>query len=288
MERREKIIGMLLAAPVILGLLVFIIVPLAITVYYSFTFGTGGAEFVWFSNYTKVYRSELFQLAAGNTAKFLLAGIPFILLLSLFLAILLDKAFAGSKLFRLAFLFPMLVSVASTVMAAQIFLAQKGAANAFLITLGLPVQNWLNTPWAFVVLLLLFLWKNTGYNIILILAGLQMIPKEYYQVAELDGARKCQQFRFITLPMLQSTLFFTFVISILNAFKSFREAFLIGGTHPHESIYLLQHFMNNNFENLNYPRLSVAALSVFSILFLIISVLYVIQLRAEKRGGIHG
>lgn len=287
MEKRNKVIGFLLALPVLSGLLIFILIPFLLTIYYSFTFGMGGNQFAGLANYVKVYNSEMFQLAAFNTTRFLLLGIPLIMVLSFFIAILADRVIAGSRFIKLSLLFPLIVPVASTVMVVEIFLAEKGILNTWFSFFGLPAEDWLNSPAAFTVLIILFLWKNTGYNVVLILSGLKMIPEDYYDSAALDGANSFQKLRHITLPLMQPTLFFTFVISLLNSFKSFREAFLIGGSHPHQSIYLLQHFMNNNFENLNYPRLSVAALTVFSVIFLIIITIYLFQNRKERkdRGG---
>lgn len=267
MEKRNRRTGILLALPVMLGLIVFILVPFVLTVYYSLTFGMGGAQFVGLSNYMKVYQSEMFRMAVWNTCRFLLLGIPLIMVFSFGIALLAEKALFCGRFIRLSLLFPLMVPVASTVMVVEIVLAEKGVLNTWLGFFGLPVEDWLNSPAAFTVLVVLFLWKNTGYAVILLLAGMRMIPKDYYDSAALDGANALQRLRHITLPLLQPTLFFTFVISVLNSFKSFREAFLIGGAHPHESIYLLQHFMNNNFENLNYPRLSVAAITVFAVIF---------------------
>lgn len=286
MKSREKWTGFLLALPVTAGLCVFVLIPFAITVYYSFTTGMGAAQFVGFANYRKIFHNEWFRLAAGNTARFLLIGIPGIMLLSFVLALLLHKITAGRNFFKLSLLFPLMVPVASTVMVVEILLANNGVLNSWLLSCGLPVQDWLHSDWAFPVLMLLFLWKNTGYNVILLSAGLQMIPDDYYQSAELDGAGWFARLRHITLPLMGPTLFFTLIISVLNSFKSFREAFLIGGTHPHDSIYLLQHFMNNNFENLNYPRLSVAALLMFAAIFAVLSVLYAGQIRKEKRDAL--
>lgn len=291
MEKRNKRTGFLLALPVLCGLIVFILAPFLLTVYYSFTFGMGGMQFVGLANYTKVYQSDMFRLAVINTSRFLLLGIPLIMLLSFTAALLLDKVLLGGRFMKLALLFPLMVPVASTVMVLEIFLAEKGVLNAWLGFFGLPMVDWLNSPSAFTVLILLFLWKNMGYNVIILLSGLKMIPKDYYDTASLDGANAFQKLRHITLPLMQPTLFFTFVISLLNSFKSFREAFLIGGTHPHESIYLLQHFMNNNFENLNYSRLSVAALTVFSVIFVVIVIVYLLQNRkgqGEKTGDLYG
>lgn len=266
-----------LVAPVLVGVFVFFAVPFCITVWYSFTFGVGGAEFVALANYAKVFRSSAFLLAARNTLRFLGIAVPLIMLLGFVLALLLQRKFAGTRLFRSVLLFPLVVPVASIVMVLQVFFATRGILNTTLAYLGLPVTQWLDSPAAFWVLVGLYVWKNCGYNVILMLAGLNMIPTELYQTADIEGADGWQKFRFITMPLIWPSLFFVFVMSVINSFKTYREAFLLGGKHPHESIYMLQHFLNNNFENLNYQRLSVAAILLFLLIFALVAGLYAVQ-----------
>ena len=171
----------------------------------------------------------------------------------------------------------MVVPVASIVMVIQVFFATRGIVNTSLSTLSLPIVEWLDGSAAFWVLVGLYIWKNCGYNVILMLAGLNMIPSELYQSADIEGAGYWQKFCFITMPLIWPSLFFVFVMSVINSFKTYREAFLLGGKHPHESIYMLQHFLNNNFENLNYQRLSVAAILLFSFIFALVAVFYAVQ-----------
>ena len=272
----------LLAAPVLGGALVFFAVPFAITVWYSFTFGVGGAEFVGLENYAKVFSSDAFRLAAYNTLRFLAVAVPLNMALGFALALALQKKFAGTKLFRSVLLFPMAVPVASVVMVVDVFFSTHGVVNTGLKALGLPVTEWLNGPAAFWVLVGLYLWKNCGYNVILMLAGLNMIPSELYQAAAVEGAGGWQKLRFITMPLICPSLFFVFVMSVINSFKTYREAFLLGGVHPHKSIYMLQHFLNNNFENVNYQRLSVAAILVFLLIFALVGVFYAVQAKREE------
>lgn len=277
--KRQRHTAWLLASPVLAGLVVFFAVPFAITLWYSVTFGVGGASFVGLSNYAKVFRSSAFRLAAANTLRFLLVGVPLIMVLGFAIALLLQRKFAGTKLFRSVLLFPMVLPVASVVMVVDVFFAQYGIVNGWLENLGLPLTDWMNSPRAFWVLIGLYVWKNCGYNVILMLAGLNMIPTELYQTADIEGASGWQKFTRITLPMVWPSLFFVFVMSVINSFKSYREAFLLGGKHPHDSIYLLQHFLNNNFENLNYQRLSVAAVMLFAIIFALVALFYALQNR---------
>lgn len=112
---------------------------------------------------------------------------------------------------------------------------------------------------------------------ILLLAGLNMIPEELYQCARLEGANERQVFWRITAPLMRPTVFFVLVISVINAFKSYREAFLLGGEHPHTSVYFLQHYLNNNFNNMTYSRLSVAAILLFTGMMVLVAVLYRMQ-----------
>ena len=132
---------------------------------------------------------------------------------------------------------------------------------------------WMDSPFAFVILLGLYLWKNVGIGVVILLAGLTTIPGELYESANMDGAGKWTRLTKVTLPMLRPELLVVTILSSLNAFKNFREAFVLGGDHPHESIYMLQHFMNNNFENMNFPRLSVAAVVFFALLFCLYALL---------------
>ena len=122
---------------------------------------------------------------------------------------------------------------------------------------------------------------STGYAVVLLLAGLMAIPPDHYAVAQVEGAGRWQAFRYITMPQMWYALFIAFVFSLINAFKCFREIFLVGGEHPHPSVYMLQHFINNSFENLNYQRLSVASVLLFLVLTLVLGVCALWVLRKE-------
>ena len=120
----------------------------------------------------------------------------------------------------------------------------------------------------------LYLWKNTGYSVILLLSGLVTIPEDHYGAARLDGATAWQRFRYITMPQMWYSIFFAVVFSLINAFKCFREIFLIGGTSPHEDIYMLQHFISNSFEHLSYPKLAVASVLLLLVVTAAFALLY--------------
>jgi multiple sugar transport system permease protein len=157
-----------------------------------------------------------------------------------------------------------------------------GALNGFFRSLGLGKINWLDSNLALPVMIFIFLWKNLGYNMVLFLAGLGNVPREYYEAARTDGASPLQCFTRITLPCLYPTLTLVLIMSIINSFKIFREIYLVTGNYPHESIYTLQHFMNNMFASLNYPRLTSAA----AVLVFIIACFTQVLIRAERRAAV--
>lgn len=268
MKRREAAIGLLLAAPAVMGLLAFLVLPFGYTFLRSFTVGLGWGRFVGLENYAQLFGNRLFLLALKNTFLFLACGLALILPLSLFLALLLQKAGKWGKPLALALLFPMVLPVSAIVIVVNLVFAENGLLSQ--LTGPTP---WMDSPFAFVILLGLYLWKNVGIGVVILLAGLTTIPGELYESANMDGAGKWTRLTKVTLPMLRPELLVVTILSSLNAFKNFREAFVLGGDHPHESIYMLQHFMNNNFENMNFPRLSVAAVVFFALLFCLYALL---------------
>lgn len=282
MNRRKKITGFLLVLPILTGTFVFFVLPFLLCLKYSFTFGVGGAVFNGFENYREVMSSHAFQLAVKNTLRFLGIGVSLNLLLSFFIALGIKAELGGTRFLRYILLLPMMLPIASVVMVVQVFFSDMGIVNHWLLSLGFPLVKWLQGPKAFWILVGLYLWKNFGYNVILLLSGLNMIPEELYQTAAMEGAGRLQKLFFITIPLLAPHLFLTLLMSIINSFKSYREAFLLGGKHPHDSIYMLQHFLNNNFENLNYQRLSVAAILLFLILFVLLAFFYMLQNRQKQ------
>ncbi|RYD02142.1 hypothetical protein N752_27205 [Desulforamulus aquiferis] len=138
-------------------------------------------------------------------------------------------------------------------------------------------MDWMKTDWAMIVVLVVYLWKNIGYSMILFLTGLQNIPAEYYEAARIDGASRWQEFFRITLVYLTPTAFFIFVISIINSFKVFRETYLISGEYPHSSIYMLQHYMNNMFMALDYQKLTSAAFIMAFFIVAVVLLLFIVE-----------
>jgi len=272
MRTKDSIAGFLFCLPAIAGMAVFFVIPFCITLRMSVSENMGSSAFVGLKNYADVFASSAFRLAAENTFRFFGAALPCIFFLSLGIALLLFRNLKKFDFFRTVFVFPLVLPVSSVVLFFQIVFGDLGILNRFLENIGTPAQDWMGEH-AFVVLLILYLWKNTGYNVVLFLAALNSIPKEYYEAADIDGAGGFTKVTRLTLPLIAPHTRFILVISIVNLFKSFREAYILFGDHPDRSIYMIQHFINNNFINLNYIRLSVGAVLVFLVIFIMVGLL---------------
>lgn len=274
--------GILLTFPLVAGCLLFYAVPFGLVLRYSMVNGVGNTQkFVGTAHYESIASNGIFQMAFGNTMRFLAVALPLIILISYAIALLLKNQVQQHKGLKSVILLPYITPVVGTVLLVELLFAEAGLINQGLYTLGLPIGEWLDSGKAFWVVVLLYLWKNTGYSVLLLLAGLVTIPEDHYRAAELDGATPSQQLRYITMPQMWSSVFFATVFSLINAFKCFREIFLIGGTHPHTSIYMLQHFINNSFENLNYPKLAVASVLLLIVITAVFAILYSWVMRKE-------
>ena len=274
--------GMLLTAPLVLGCLIFYAIPFVMVIRYSLTRGAGNTHrFVGFQNYHNILENEIFQLAFGNTLKFLAIALPLVLVVAYALALMLRSHVKEHQVLKSVLLLPYIMPIVGIVQVVELIFAETGLLSRVLLAMNLPVQVWLESEFAFWVVLGLYLWKNTGYAVILLLSGLITIPDDLYEATGLDGGNKWQQLWYITIPQMWYSVFFTVVFSLINAFKSFREIFLIGGIRPHKSIYMLQHFINNSFENVNYTKLAVASVLLFLVLASVFTISYRWVLRKE-------
>ena len=203
-------------------------------------------------------------------------------ILALLLALLLEARIPGKSQFRTFFLSPLMVPVASIVLIWQVLFHANGAVNDWLSVFGGSTIDWLKSDYAQIAVVLLFLWKSLGYNMILFMASLSNIPRELLEVADVEGASKWYKFFHIKLRYLSPTILFVTILSLINSFKVFREVYLLTGDYPYESLYLLQHFMNNTFRTLDYQKLCAAAVLMALVMVVIIAVLFLVEDRYGK------
>ncbi len=282
MEKRKKTkdrvkdIGKSLCflSPSLLGVAVFFIVPFGVVVYYSLIDGVGSRNFVFLDNFIKLFQNSAFLMAAKNTLTFSLMAVPLAVILSIVMALMLEARIPLKSQFRTFFLSPMMVPVASVVLIWQVLFNYNGTVNEFLMIFGADKIDWLQSEHCQVVVLILFLWKNLGYNMILFMAGLANIPKELLEVADVEGASELYKFFAIKLRYLSPTVLFVTILSLINSFKVFREVYLLTGDYPYEKLYMLQHFMNNTFKSLDYQKLSAAAVVMAVVMVVLIALLF--------------
>jgi multiple sugar transport system permease protein len=271
--------GWAFLSPSFLGVALFFIVPFFVIVYYSMIASPLRPDFVWLANFKTVLTNSSFIKAAKHTMTFSATAVPLAVVLSMVLASLLEARIPGKSLFRTFFLSPLMVPVASIVLIWQVIFHDNGALNAFLKNFGVERIDWLKSGWSQAVVILLFLWKNLGYNMILFMAAYNNMPNDLIEAAQVDGASAPFIFFRIKLRFLSPTILFVTILSLINSFKVFREIYMLAGDYPYEDLYMLQHFMNNTFANLDYQKLSAAAVLMAAAMVLIILVLFVTENR---------
>lgn len=256
-------------------MLIFVCLPFLDVVRRSFLTAVT-QEWAGVRNYQLILENQAFLLAVKNTLRFTAVCLPLLIGLGLFLAVQLSRL-AKIQFLKSCFLFPMAMPAAAVVLVWRMVFSKQGFLNLLLNSLnqipGSGPVDYMNTEAAFWVLVFSYVWKNLGYTIVLWLAGIFSIPTDILDAARVDGADERQCFWRVVFPNLKGTLYTITVLSFLNSFKVFREAYLVAGSYPHESMYLLQHLFNNWFVNLELDKMAAAAVCVGTVLFLFILLL---------------
>lgn len=291
---KERWISRAYLAPSLIGVIMFFLWPFGKVITYSVTDNPVNLEFVGLANFINVFNNSAFKSAAANTFRFSIYAVPLAVVLSLLLAMMLEARIPGKSRFRTFFLSPMMVPVASIVLIWQVIFSQNGALNNFLLNSdffgwirGLfgygpySAIDWLKSGYSQIVIVVLFLWKNLGYNMILFMSALSNIPKEQVEAASVDGAGAFRRFWIVKFRYLSPSILFVTILSLINSFKVFREVYLLTGDYPYDRLYLLQHFMNNTFGSFDFQKLSAAAIIMAVVVVLIIGALFI----AEDRFG---
>ncbi len=261
--------------PSLAGVVIFFFWPLVKLIKTSFQRSSTNTDFVGFTNYSRTISNEAFVKAAKNTLTFAAISVPLAVILALLLALLLNSGLPGKSVFRSILLNPMMVPVASIVLIWQVFFSYNGVLNGwFADWFGADPVDWMKSSKAQVVIMLLFLWKNLGYNMVLFLAALNNIPTEVIESAKMDGANALTRFFRIKMYYLSPTVFFVAIMSLISSFKIFREVYLLTGDYPYDTLYMLQHFMNNAFTHLDYSKLSSGAIIMCVAMIIIVGVLF--------------
>lgn len=285
--RRQVLAGWLFLAPSVIILAVFVFWPILQSVVLSlhqWRFGAAAQEFVGFANYAKMWKDPRAWNALKNTAYFTVFFVPLGVVIPLALALLLNRAIPFRTLFRAAIFLPVISSFAIVALAWRFLLDPDiGLISYWVSFLGLPKFSPLRDPdWAMAAVIVVTLWKNIGFNMVIYLAGLQAIPAVLYEAARIDGANRWQQFWNVTWPQLKTTNVFVLVISVIGAFQVFDPVFVLtpnGG--PLFSTETLVSFIYR--QGITQFNLSYAA-AVGFVLFVIVLILTLIQMWLTRTG----
>ncbi len=227
----KRLTPYLLVSPYLLHFLVFVAFPVGFSVVLTFHDWNIISPMKWvgLANYERVFRDRQFWQAVWNTLRFLVVHIPLQIAIALFLAELLNRTIRGAAFFRAAFFLPVIVSgVVVTILWQQLYSFNNGLLNRGLVGLGLGRVGWLDDPnVAMYSIAVMATWKNVGLYVILFLVGLQSVPEQYYEAADLEGATTWQKFRHITLPIINPTLFTVVVLSTIGGFSLFIEPYIM-------------------------------------------------------------
>lgn len=272
----------LFISPSLTGVLIFFIIPFGVVIYYSGIDGVVSRNPVGLGNYVNLMRNTAFQNAAKNTAVFSLFAVPLSIILSLGMSLVLEQSIPMKSVIRTFFLSPLMVPTASVVLIWQVMFDYHGVVNEAMKLMGLSSVDWIKSDYSQWVVVILFLWKNLGYNMVLFMSALSNIPKDILEVAKLDGAGMWKTFWYIKMRFITPSIFFVGIISLINSFKVFREVYLLAGDYPYDSLYMLQHFMNNTFRSLDYQKLSSAAIIMSLVMIVIIGILFISENKLSR------
>ncbi|MCR5800210.1 MAG: sugar ABC transporter permease [Lachnospiraceae bacterium] len=274
--KRIKKKSLLFIGPSFLGVCIFFIAPMIVVMGYSMMDNPIRKNFVFLDNFRATLANRAFRLALSNTAKFSALSVPLVVILSLLVAMVLENI-PGRMKIRSFLLTPMMVPIASVILIWQVLFNYNGVVNEAAARLNLAEVDWLKSDKALIVIVLLFVWKNLGYNMILFMAAIANIPAQLMDAARLDGGNEFQIFFKIKIRYLASSILFVTILSIINSFKVFREIYLLTGDYPFDSLYILQTYMNNMFRSLDYQKLSSAAILMSLIMIVLVALLFIAE-----------
>jgi multiple sugar transport system permease protein len=284
--------GLLMVSPYIVHFVVFVAVTFLASLYFSFSDYDilNPPQWVGLANYEKLVHDPVFWKALWNTVYFAVLFVPAQTFLALVLAVALNQTLRGLKLIRLAHFLPVISSwTVIYYVADAIFNPRFGMANSLLMRLGLEPQKWLQDEWLVIpILVLVAVWKGVGYIMVIFLAGLQNVPQELYEAADMDGAGAVRKFFHITMPMISGTTFLVLILSTISTFQAFEQIYVMtggsvdataAGGPNNASLLLMVYLYREGFSFLHMGYASAIAWVLFIMLF----AFTLIQVKLQKR-----
>lgn len=229
-ERIDRFKTSFFIAPSFIGAAIFFILPFFVVGYYALIDNPISREFVGLQNFINLFGNMAFRTAAKNTAVFAAVAVPLAVVLPLCFALMLMRKLPLGSLFKTVLISPLMVPTASVVLIWQVLFHYNGTVNAFLERFGIDKIDFFKSDYCLIIIVLLFLWKNIGYNMILFMSALAAIPGDITEACMLDGAGPMRVFFKIKLPYISSTVLFVTILSLISSFKIFREVYLLAGS----------------------------------------------------------
>ncbi len=283
-ERRDGLAGYLFIAPQLIGIVVFVLIPLGLVVYYSlheWNVLAGTFRFVGDANYEKLINDPALPEVLRATAIFSAGLVVFNMSLALLLAVLVNQKLGGITVFRTIFFSPVVVSLIAWTIVWGFLLQNNGGINGILGVLGIEGPNWLRNPTtAMISVIVVQVFKNVGLNMVLFLAALQGVPRELYEAARVDGASRFKQFRRITIPLISPTILLTAIITIVGSLQVFAQIAVLTQGGPGMSTTVLVYYLYQ--QAFQFHRFGYGA-TMSMLLFLIVAVLTVAQWQMRRR-----
>ena len=283
-RRKEGLVAAVMVAPNLIGLLVFMVVPTVISILMSFTDWNllNTSSFIGLANFKEAFSDPLFWKTLNNTVVYVFWKVPFNIFISLILAVLINQRMYGRTFFRAILFLPMIASSVSVALLWQpLFDMSSGMLNKILTTIGLPPSTWIYDPkTSMMSVVIVALWKEIGYYMVMFLAGLQSIPSTYYEAASIDGASAARKFLFITIPLISPTTFFVMIISIIGSFQIFDLTTVLTAGGPSNSTNTLIMYVYQ--AGFRFFRMGYAS-ALSTILFVIVLIFTIIQDKLSKK-----
>ena len=276
----------LVVSPYVLHLLLFVLFPVVFSVVLTFHKWNiiSPMEFVGVDNFVRVLQDRLFWKALWNTLRFLIIHIPLQIVIALGLAYVLNEKLLARGFFRASFFLPVVISgVVVTMLWQQLYGLETGVINRLLIGLGLGRVAWLNDPAiAMPAIAIMATWKNVGLYVILFLVGLQSVPESYYEAARVEGANPWQQFRYITLPAINPTMFMVLILSTIGGFSLFIEPYIMTNGGPLNSTLSAMLYIYEQAFGYYHMGYSAALSLVFALLIMIVVIIQKYTVEQEE------
>lgn len=271
LQRRENVAGYLFIMPMLLGVSLFTVMPIVASLLLSFTewnflFGFKKIQFIGFDNFSRLFSDPVFWQSFVNNLIFILI-VPITMAISLCLAIILNKGVYFKDFFKVIYFMPYISSIVAVAMVWQVlFHPSYGPINSFLQAIGIDnPPSWLaDVHFALPSVMIIMIWTSIGFNLIIYIAGLQSIPKDLYEAAEIDGANTWKKFRYVTFPMLSPTTFFLLITGVISSFKVFDVIKVLTEGGPAGSTSVVVYYLYDTaFVNLDMGYASAMALVLF-------------------------